>query len=875
MAGYTRQSAASIVNGSAITAPPLNAEFNQVLAALAASTGHKHDGTTAEGGYVPLIADSDAKNKIVADQTNNRFGVFVEVSANPVEQVRFQDGAIIPVTDSDIDLGGSTLEFKDLYIDGTAHIDTLDVDINAAVAGTFTVTGVTALNGGLTMDSNKFTVADTSGNVATAGTMTVTGVTALNGGLTMDTNKFTVADTSGDVATAGTLAVTGTSAFTGAVTADGGVSIDNITIDGTEIDLSSGDLTVDVAGDIYLNADGANIVLQDGSATFGSLNNSGGNLVVKSGTTTAATFAGANVDFAGTVDVTGAFTADSTVAVAGVLSPATHVDMPDSAKIKVGTGDDLNIYHDGTNSYIENATGALKVATESSGIAVTIGHTTSEVTIGDNLVITGNLTVGGTQTVVDTVTMNAENAVVFEGATPDNHETTLTIIDPTADRTINLPNQSGTIPVLAAASNDQVTSTPAELSIMDGDKSAVSTTLADADRVVVNDAGTMKQVALTDFETYMETSLDTLSNVTTVGALNSGSISSGFGAIDNGSSAITTTGTINFGSLADGSITVAGFKDEDDMASNSATHVPTQQSVKAYVSTIAGQSNNVVGLSASAAELNILDDATVTTAELNILDGSATTQATVGLAGTDGVVISDADVMKQCLVSDFDTFMASTSKTLTNKTLTSPVLDGTIVVSDGTNDFNIASHDGSNGLKLGGTLVTSTAADLNALDGITAVVGELNALDIGSTAVGTAVASKAVILDSNKDYAGMRNVTTTGLFKPVTYQETYIAKSAASTVTCDLATGTHFSVTVSANTTFAFTNPPSSGTSYSFTLIITQHSTAVTLTWPNTVDWAGGTAPDVAGNNEVQAYGFITRDGGTTYYGFLGGTAIA
>jgi len=170
--------------------------------------------------------------------------------------------------------------------------------------------------------------------------------------------------------------------------------------------------------------------------------------------------------------------------------------------------------------------------------------------------------------------------------------------------------------------------------------------------------------------------------------------------------------------------------------------------------------------------------------------------------------------------------------------------------------------------------VTSTAAELNVLDGITAVVGELNALDIGSTAVGTAVASKAVILDSNKDYAGMRNVTTTGLFKPVTYQETYIAKSAASTVTCDLATGTHFSVTIAANTTFAFSNPPSSGTSYSFVLIITQHSTAVTLTWPNTVDWAGGSAPAAAGNNEVQAYGFITRDGGTTYYGFLGGTAI-
>ncbi len=54
---------------------------------------------------------------------------------------------------------------------------------------------------------------------------------------------------------------------------------------------------------------------------------------------------------------------------------------------------------------------------------------------------------------------------------------------------------------------------------MDGDTSASSTTIADADRVVVNDDGTMKQVALTDFETYFETALDTLSNVTTVGAL--------------------------------------------------------------------------------------------------------------------------------------------------------------------------------------------------------------------------------------------------------------------------------------------------------------------------------------------------------------------
>ena len=75
--------------------------------------------------------------------------------------------------------------------------------------------------------------------------------------------------------------------------------------------------------------------------------------------------------------------------------------------------------------------------------------------------------------------------------------------------------------------------------------------------------------------------------------------------------------------------------------------------------------------------------------------------------------------------------------TLTNKTLTSPKINEDVAV-------------------------TSTATEINALDGITAVVGELNALDIGSTAVGTAVASKAVILDSNKDYTGLRNFTVTG-----------------------------------------------------------------------------------------------------------------
>ena len=66
----------------------------------------------------------------------------------------------------------------------------------------------------------------------------------------------------------------------------------------------------------------------------------------------------------------------------------------DNEKLRLGDGQDLNLYHDGSNSYLANSTGALKLATESSGIAITIGHSTSETTIGDNLTVTGNLTLG-------------------------------------------------------------------------------------------------------------------------------------------------------------------------------------------------------------------------------------------------------------------------------------------------------------------------------------------------------------------------------------------------------------------------------------------------------------------------------------------------
>jgi len=126
MAGYTRQS--SYTDGDIINAADSNDEFDQLVNVFSNTTGHKHDGTAAEGPVIGLIGDPGVAtpiNKVVVDDANNRVGFFVDVSSSSVEQLRVQDGAVVPVTDNDIDLGASGAEFKDLYIDGVAYVDSI------------------------------------------------------------------------------------------------------------------------------------------------------------------------------------------------------------------------------------------------------------------------------------------------------------------------------------------------------------------------------------------------------------------------------------------------------------------------------------------------------------------------------------------------------------------------------------------------------------------------------------------------------------------------------------------------------------------------------------------------------------------------------
>jgi hypothetical protein len=115
------------------------------------------------------------------------------------------------------------------------------------------------------------------------------------------------------------------------------------------------------------------------------------------------------------------------------------------------------------------------------------------------------------------------------------------------------------------------------------------------------------------------------------------------------------------------------------------------------------------------------------------------------------------------------------------------------------------------------------------------------------------------------------DLTASGFINAETYQETV---GSIATNTLDLSTGNVFSSTPASNATYVFNSPPTTGTAYGFTLKITPSGT-VTVTWPSSVDWAGGTAPDAPASGATNVYSFYTQDGGTTYYGFLAGGAMA
>jgi len=165
------------------------------------------------------------------------------------------------------------------------------------------------------------------------------------------------------------------------------------------------------------------------------------------------------------------------------------------------------------------------------------------------------------------------------------------------------------------------------------------------------------------------------------------------------------------------------------------------------------------------------------------------------------------------------------------------------------------------GIKVGGTLT------LGGVD-ITSTAAELNYVDI--TTLGTSQASKAVTADANGD------VLVSQEFRAVSYNDTYVSVASGASPAINCETGNYFKHVLDQNATFTFSNPPASGTGYSFVLHLVQDSTSRTVTWPGSVDWSAATAPTIStGSGDDDFFVFATSDGGTIWYGFTAGQAMA
>jgi hypothetical protein len=155
----------------------------------------------------------------------------------------------------------------------------------------------------------------------------------------------------------------------------------------------------------------------------------------------------------------------------------------------------------------------------------------------------------------------------------------------------------------------------------------------------------------------------------------------------------------------------------------------------------------------------------------------------------------------------------------------------------------------------------ATSVNASQISDVTATAAELNYNDIAT--LGTSAASKTVTADANG------NIKISEEIQAKAYLETVVALSAAATVTPDLSTANVFTLTTDQNTTFVFNYGNiqlTTADAYAFTLRVLAgggHS----LTWPGSVKWAGGTAPDAPASGEYNTYVFVTVDGGSRYEG--------
>jgi len=459
------------------------------------ATAQAGTGITATNGVFSVTAAQTGITSLLAtdikigedDQTKIDFATANQIQfyANNSKEMVLEENELSPGTNDGIALGSAAMGWSDLYLaDGGQILLGNDQDVKLTHVADEGITLSTAGDGGggpkaiLNLHYDSATPADND----------------MCGAI-----KFKGDDSAGNVTSYAE--ITGVSKDVTNTEEDGAMSFD-VLVAGSPVGMFDINKTT-----------ASTITVSDGAYNFNIASHDGTNGLALAGTVVTAAAADMNIllgcagnglvvadltKLAG-VDATAAEINYLDLAAAGVSAANKAIvcdgngdfEMQDSDKIFFGSDADVSIHFDGTT---------MKIGTDTSGKAITIGHSTSEVTVADNLTVTGDFTVQGTTTTVNSTTIAITNSFTFEGATADAHETILGVVDPTADATLKLPALSaGTyyVPCVADAPTDASSAvTAAEFALLDGGSSVGTTALAAGDGFLHNDGGTMKHTTI-------------------------------------------------------------------------------------------------------------------------------------------------------------------------------------------------------------------------------------------------------------------------------------------------------------------------------------------------------------------------------------------